>query len=136
MRSKIQLTIAAIILLVVGIGLRTSAQDDERQQPGTRPVDAACKSDFDCPDGIVKVGDRVIFVTDYNNDGFFEKNVAFVADDVNATAAINGTPLQVGNLVNLWVFPSASTGFTAPYRVYSVKRGRRVGEYEALVNAN
>lgn len=125
--------ISAIILAAIAFLFVVSAQD--RPTPGARPVDNSCKTDFDCSDGVVKVGDRVIYFTDDNADGFFEKNPALVADDINSTAAINGS-LTHGNLVNLWVFPSASTSRASPFLVRNAKRGRIIGQYEALANAN
>lgn len=133
MKSKI--IIVAICLLFACLSLAVVAQDE--RFPGTRPPDKTnCSTEFDCSEGIVKLGDRVIYFTDDNRDGLFEKNLAFVIDDVNATAVINGTSLQVGNLVNLKVEPSASASQTQSYRVFSVKRGRSIGQYEALTTSN
>lgn len=134
MRSRIVLAMAIAIVMLVGIGF---AVQEERQPPGTAPrAKTRCATSFDCPEGVAKIGDRVIFVTDDDGDGFFEKNVAIVTDNILATAAANGTELEVGNLVNLWVFPSALSSKTQPYTVRSAKRGRSLGQYEALANSN
>jgi hypothetical protein len=90
----------------------------------------------DKAEGVVRTGDRVIYFTDANADGFFERNVALVADDVNAVGRLNGTGVQFGNRVNLWVFPSEESGIAEPYFVDDAERGRSIGEYEALVTSN
>lgn len=94
----------------------------------------------DKPDGNVKVGDRVIFFTDSDGDGFFERNVALVADDVSTVGRLNGTGVVFGNRVNLWVLPSedATKGLPSrmPLFVPDVERGRSVNEYEVLATSN
>jgi len=94
----------------------------------------------DKAEGTPKLGDRVVFFTDVNNDGFFEKNIALVADDTNATARITPEAPPFGQPINLWVFPSEEAvlagGASQPYFVRRATRGRFVGEYEALVTSN
>lgn len=102
----------------------------------TQSVKSVCEFPFDCPDGVVKLGDRVIYFTDDNGDGFFEKNLAFVTDDINAVSRITNEPISFGNRINLFVVPSGETSRASPYVVRSATRGRRLGQYEALANAN
>ncbi len=98
----------------------------------------------DRSEGAPNVGDRVIYFSDFNGDGFFERNVGVVADDVPTTARLNGQPVTPGQKVNLWVFPSASTPQgdnsivlqPAPYLLYNVPRGRFAGHYESLQTSN
>lgn len=120
---RIQRTMAAV-LAVIFIGMVIALAVDKPDKPA----------------GIVKIGDRVIYFTDNDRDGFFEKNVALVADDVNTVGRLNGTGVVFGNRVNLWVFPSedATKGAQgrAPFFVQDVERGRSVGEYEALQTSN
>lgn len=127
--------ILSIFVLLSGTGVLAGVLLQDDRQPGTRPPEGGCKTAFDCADGVVKVGDRVIYFTDDDADGFFEKNPAIVADDINSTAKINGS-ITHGNLVNLWVFPSASTSRASPFLIRNAKRGRSIGQYEALANSN
>jgi hypothetical protein len=137
-RNKILGFICIAVIALLHFGYSMSAQD---RFPGTRPpAKSNCVTAFDCQEGISKVGDRVIYFTDADADGFFEKNVALVADDVNAVGRLNGTGVEVGHKVNLWVFPAEDAtkghGIRNPYFVENATRGRSLGEYEALANAN
>lgn len=94
----------------------------------------------DNPNGAPKTADRVIFLTDHNGDGFFERSPALVADDTNATARISPGAQPFGQPVNLWVYPSEESilagGPDQPFLVRRVLRGRFINHYEALITTN
>ena len=92
--------------------------------------------DINDPNGIVRIGDDLIYFTDDDLDGRFEKNWAKVGDDVNATAELNGTAIMPGHLVNIWVFPNGKSRISTPYFIRNVKRGRALNQYVPLSTAN
>lgn len=114
--------IALALVLIVALGVFALADKPDRAE------------------GTPKLGDRVVYFTDVDNDGFFEKNIALVADDTNATARISPDAPPFGQVINLWVFPSEEAvlagGTSQVYFIRRVTRGRFVGEYEALVTSN
>ena len=77
----------------------------------------------------------MIYFSDDDGDGQFEKNAAIVIDDPRAAAAVFNQPVQAGQRVNLRVFANGKSR-VRDYEVFLVKRGRALGQYEALVTSN
>lgn len=85
--------------------------------------------------GVVNVGDIVIYLTDDDNDGLFEKNPAIVIDDTRAAAALFNQPVEAGQRVNLRIFANGKSR-VRDFEVFLVKRGRALGQYEFLKTSN
>lgn len=83
--------------------------------------------------GPPKLNDRVIFFS--FEDGQVRRNAATVIDDVNAAAELSGHPIEPGQRVNLRISANGRSR-TRDYEVFLVKRGREVGQYEALTTSN
>jgi hypothetical protein len=102
-------------------------------------------SAFDQPDnskGMPKIGDQVVFYTDHDFDGLYEKSPGIVVDDPSAYARLtNEGIVQPGHVVNLYVVPSQEAMRAAgedliPFYSFGAHRGRHIGGYESLSASN